>query len=248
MKKVKFVLFCFFIGLCGFSGLVKASNPPGIFNALSLGLSAGTTGVGVELATPVTPFLALRGGVSFMPAFKIRSSVGVTVEQSYTETFKTDVDLTGSMKRTSGEMLLNCYPFRNSSFFVAGGIFFKGEDLLRIKGHSEELKELIAEYGQADIVIGDYMVPVDENGDVSGGFKASKVRPYIGIGFGRVVPAKRLAVGFDLGVQFQRKPVLYTDYGDLGEALEGSNDDFTRIMNKLTVYPVLRIRLNGRIF
>ena len=38
-----------------------------IFNHLSIGATAGLDAFGLEVAAPVTPFLQLRGGYSFMP-------------------------------------------------------------------------------------------------------------------------------------------------------------------------------------
>nr|WP_224264789.1 hypothetical protein [Parabacteroides goldsteinii] len=49
----------------------------GFFNSLSVGVSAGTTGIGVDVATPVTPHFVIRGGVSFMPGIKISTDVDV---------------------------------------------------------------------------------------------------------------------------------------------------------------------------
>ena len=47
---------------------------------------------------------------------------------------------------------------------------------------------------------------MDNNGNVSGGLKVSGFRPYLGLGFGRAVPKKRVGVMFELGVQFHGKP------------------------------------------
>ena len=99
-------------------------------------------------------------------------------------------------------------------------------------------------------MIGDYTIPVDKNGNVSGGLKVSNFRPYVGLGFGRAVPKKRLGVMFELGVQFHGKPDVYTDYGNVNNLLDevDPDDTFSKIMDKLTVYPVMKIRLCGRIF
>ena len=156
----------------------------------------------------------------------------------------------GSIKRVSGELLVNYYPFKKGSFFLTAGAYFGGGTLLKINGHSDELKELVAEAGKAGVVIGDYTIPVDKNGNVSGGLKVSSFRPYVGLGFGRAVPKKRLGVMFELGVQFHGKPDVYTDYGNVNNLLDevDPDDTFSKIMDKLTVYPVMKIRLCGRIF
>ena len=76
------------------------------------------------------------------------------------------------------------------------------------------------------------------------------VRPYVGIGFGRIVPKKRLGFSGELGVQVHGTPEVYTNYGNLDDLIseQDADDDFTKIIDKLTVYPVLKLRLTGRIF
>ena len=192
---------------------VMAQKELGVFNSLAVGVGVGTTGIDVNVATPITSHFDLRGGFSIMPNFRMQWG-------------------------------------KKSSFFLTAGAYFGGGTLLKINGHSDELKELVAEAGKAGVVIGDYTIPVDKNGNVSGGLKVSSFRPYVGLGFGRAVPKKRLGVMFELGVQFQGKPDVYTDYGNIGNLLaEADPDDtFSKIVDKLTVYPVMKIRLCGRIF
>lgn len=45
---------------------------------------------------------------------------------------------------------------------MTAGAYFGGGTLLKINGHSDELKELVAEAGKAGVVIGDYTIPVDK--------------------------------------------------------------------------------------
>ena len=52
---------------------------------------------------------------------------------------------------------------------------------------------------------------------------------------------------FEMGVQFHGTPKVYTNYGDLGDALEEADDTFTDIVNKIKVYPVMKLRFCGRI-
>ena len=66
---------------------------------------------------------------------------------------------------------------------------------------------------------------------------------------GRIVPKKRVGFLFELGFQFQKTPEVYTDYGSISDLLDEAGDnEFTDIMDQLTVYPVLRFRLCGRLF
>ncbi len=77
----------------------------------------------------------------------------------------------------------------------------------------------------------------------------SGTRPYLGLGFGRLVPQKRVGFMFELGVQFHGTPKVYSTEGNL-EELNGYNadDELSKIVENLTVYPVLKLRLCGRIF
>lgn len=249
MKKLFFI--CTFVSMLATCNFISAQKELGLFNSLSASVGVGLTGVDVELATPITPYLALRGGVSFMPNFSLTTDVDVDVDAPEGISVPSQIDLTGSMKRTSGQVLLNVYPFpQKSSFFVAAGAYFGGSSLVKIDGHSDELKDLIAQGEKAGIAIGDYVLPVDPNGNVSGGLSVSGFRPYVGLGFGRAVPKKRLGVMFELGVQFHGRPEVYTDYGNVNDLLTELDEDdtFTKIIDKLTVYPVMKIRLCGRIF
>lgn len=97
-----------------------------------------------------------------MPGFSINTDVDVDVNDPragvYNDTYSMDVK--GSLKRTSGQLLVNVYPFPHaSSFFVAAGAYFGGSSLVKIEGHSDKLKDLIAQGESAGIVIGDYTIP-----------------------------------------------------------------------------------------
>jgi len=223
----------------------KQENTLGYFNSLSIGVNAGTTGWGIDVATPIGQYLSLRAGVTFMPNFTISDDVDVDVDfEGYHGSHSIDVE--GGIKRTSGEILLNFYPFKRSSFFITGGAAFGGDKIIKLKGHSDEL----ARYsGLAGIEIGDYLIPVDKNGNVSGGIKVSSFRPYVGIGFGRIVPKnKRVGFLFEIGAQIHGTPEVYTDYGNVDMLMEEADNEFTDVMDKITVYPVMRFRLCGKLF
>ena len=250
MKRLTLV--CAFISMLLLGQAVHAQKELGIFNSLAVGLNVGSTGIGVDVATPITEYVMLRGGISFMPGITINTDVKVEVDDPTGQmgSFPARVDLEGSMKRTQGELIASVYPFPSFPFFISAGAYFGGDKLVTIEGHSEELKNYIAQGEKLGVVIGDYVLPVDKNGNVSGGLKVKAVRPYVGIGFGRIVPKKRLGFSGELGVQVHGTPEVYTNYGNLDDLISelDADDDFTKIIDKLTVYPVLKFRLTGRIF
>lgn len=228
----------------------KSSENLGVFNSLAIGVSASTTGIGIDLASPIGNHLAIRAGISFMPNFSYSTDVDVDVniDEPYAGDIPSNIEVEGEMGRTAGEILLNVYPFKSASFFLCGGAYFGGDKLIKIKGHSDELAGLIEEGKDAGIEIGDYRIPVDQNGDISGGLKVASFRPYVGLGFGRAVPKKRVGFMFEMGVQFHKTPEVYTNNGDLSSLAAEADNDFSDIIDKLTVYPVLKFRLCGKIF
>ena len=224
-----------------------------LFNHLAVNAHVATTGVGVELSTPITKFITMRAGVTCMPGFSFNAEVD---GQYYVNGESNDftVDLDANLKRTQGSVIFNVYPLAKaevcSSFFLAAGLYFGGDKLVKINGHSDEIAEKINQFnGNPYIELGDYKLPVDENGNVKGGLKVQKVRPYLGLGFGRYVPKKRISVTGELGVQFHGHIKPYTSEGEI-EAFDEltEKDDWKKVMDKLTVYPMLKIVISGRIF
>ena len=248
MKRQMIALGMLLLLICG-GHRVMAQADYGYFNSLGLGLSVSTVGVGLEVSTPIGNYLALRGGVSFMPKFTVTDEVNADlkgVPQGYPQS--AEVELEGSTKRTTGELLLNLYPFRSNGFFVAAGASFGGDKFVQITGHSDELQQLITAGGSAGLQIGDVSIPVDQNGNVSGGLKVSAVRPYVGLGYGRAVPSKRINFMLDAGVQLHGTPEVYSDFGQVDQLMAEVDNDFTDIINKLKVYPVIRFRICGKLF
>ena len=224
-----------------------------LFNHLAVNAHVATTGVGVELSTPITKFITMRAGVTCMPGFSFNAEVD---GQYYVngESNNFTVDLDANLKRTQGSVIFNVYPLAKakvcSSFFLAAGLYFGGDKLVKINGHSNEIAEKIKQLNGANpyIELGDYKLPVDENGNVKGGLKVQKVRPYVGLGFGRYVPNKRISVTGELGVQFHGHIKPYTSEGEIAFDEFTENDDWKKVMDKLTVYPMLKIVISGRIF
>lgn len=251
MKKLLLCSICFL--LASLQLQAQEENKLGYFNSLSIGANIGTTGLGIDVATPIGQYLSLRAGVTFMPNFSYSDKVDVSINPSSNNDPDAEIPSTieaeGSIGRTAGEILLNVYPFKRSSFFITGGAVFGGNKVVKIKGHSDDLAIFQELAGSAGIEIGDYRIPIDEHGNISGGIKVSSFRPYLGLGFGRIVPkSKRIGLMFELGVQFHGGPEVYTDYGDLSMLKDEADNDFTKIFDELTIYPVMRLRFCGKIF
>lgn len=228
-------------------GLEKA----GIANHLGVDVNLSTNGIGFEVSTPITRFVQARLGLSVMPGFKFHTDVDVDVDgYGYWSNYVSDptMEVEASFKRVQGSLIFNVYPFPVGSFYVAAGAYFGGKDLIKISGHSEDYAQ---NSGNLGVLIGDYRIPMDKDGNIKGGLKVNSFRPYLGIGWGRPVPNRRLNFGVELGVQFQGKPKVYADGlsdDEMRKVVEDNDDDFQKIMDHFTVWPVLKFTLSGKIF
>lgn len=237
----------------------SAQYEAGIFKHLGVGVGVGTPGISFEVATPVTKWAAVRLGLNIMPSIKVKGDVDVDAEldAGYNQSLQiSEMQAEASFSRTSVDLMADVYPF-GGNFFISAGLSFGGGKLAKIKGHSEEIKDYYETYPQLqnefDIAIDKYRIPIDRNGDVNGGIKVASVRPYLGLGFGRAVPKNRIGFRVDLGVYFHGKPKVYA--GNVDDVIEASKsylddddaDDISKVVDKLTVYPVLKFTLRGRI-
>lgn len=75
VKMKRLFLLCAFVSMFATCNFISAQKELGIFNSVSAGVGVGLTGVDVEVATPITPYLALRGGLTFMPGFSINTDM-----------------------------------------------------------------------------------------------------------------------------------------------------------------------------
>jgi len=230
----------------------QAKDMLGIANHVGVTLGVGTTGIGIEAATPITPFVQARLGVSFMPGFNFNVDTSVTGTYNTpdgTIPFDNDINLNGSLKRVQGSLIFNVYPLGTKfPFFIAVGGYFGGRDMVKITG---QVQNFTPEMREAMVEIGDYQLPLDENGAVRGSLRVNSFRPYIGIGTGRPCPVGRLNFMWELGVQIQGKPYLWDEANNQKvdtKFIEDSDDTFQKVMDNFTVYPVLKFTLSGRIF
>lgn len=255
MKTKFFSLVCALLLGAAFTSVSAQSDngvKMGLFNHLSVGVSASTLGYGFDIAMPVSPYLTLRGGVDIMPSITFDTDVDVDVDVAgYSNSYSVNIE--GDTKRTQTYVLANIYPFKRSSFFLSAGAYFGGAKVVGAKGQTDDpqLLNLINNYqDQIGVVIGDYTLPFDKDGSVTGSIEVKKVRPYVGLGFGRSVPYRRIGFAFELGVQFHGTPQVKDKNGSINDLISASeaDDDFSEIVDKLKAYPVLKFRLTGRIF
>lgn len=91
----------------------------------------------------------------------------------------------------------------------------------------------------------------DGTGDVNGSLLIQKVKPYLGIGFGRSLPNKRVGFQFEIGAWYHGTPELRIDNPvskNGGIYSDNSLGDLMKEVKKANIYPQITFRLVGRLF
>lgn len=234
-----------------------------IFNHVGLNVGAGTEGINVGVAAPLTNYLELEAGVSLMPSIKanadvdLHSNVSLNVQGVAVRipdaTVNTEVDIA----RTTFNVKAHLYPFGgNSKFFLAGGFSFGNPKIAKLSGHSDEIERFANQYPAykqeiLDLVsvgLADYNVKLDDNFDIHGDIRCNSFRPYLGLGFGRLVPKKRVGVRVELGCQFMGTLKVYQNDEKveinkvLNDTMGDDADDISKFIEDWKYYPVLKLQ------
>lgn len=240
----------------------------GFLNHVGINVGAGTEGISVGLAAPVTGFFELEAGVNVMPSFKLSGDLDVDVNTSSLPQVpnvqyphEATIHAEGSFDRTTFNVKANLYPFGGGTkFFIAAGLSIGGEKIAEVNGSCDQLREfsqslptqeLKDQFRQAvSANLAGYNLQFDENYNVQGDIRCKKVRPYLGLGFGRLVPKNRLGMRLELGCQFMDKLKVYQNDTeiDVNKALEDAGeDDLSKFVKDLKIYPVVKFSFTGRI-
>lgn len=131
------------------------SNRNGVFNHLDVAFTVGTTGLGFDLATPVTDWVRLRAGgvfrlsTHYSAGLDTEVAAGIAKEEqnrrfdklsTMMESFmgtapSQSVDLEGDLKMSNFKFLIDVFPFKNNRHWHATVGFFYGNSML-IDGHN----------------------------------------------------------------------------------------------------------------
>lgn len=186
---------------------------------------AGLLGYGADFATRVNPHLILRAGFNFfqLAGFEdVRDLAGRSVQ------------ILASNNTLSFDVMGEYYPWQKSSFkLLFGGSYI----------HSLTANALIM---VADpMMFGDIELTPEQVGDLEIELAYGGMAPFLGLGFGRSVPNKRIGLGLEVGSYFLSAPSVNMNASELLEPSasteqEKSLEDSFRSLRWL---PVLKIRL-----
>ena len=244
-------------GLAMFMSLtsVMAQEETGIGNHLGWGVGFGTEGFNASIATDMTQYAELEFGVNWAPGFaRTESGDAFYFKEDNKRHGVGDMDIKAKVNRATLDFKGSVYPFATnenftSDLFVALGVSFAGKEIASLEG---TLNATEGADKQKYVRAGKYLLPLDGNkADASA--RVNSVRPYVGLGYGRLVPKNNLGFRVELGCQFNGKIKLYKGDSDnecelLSKHNIATDTDMQDVMDFFSIYPVLKVSLRGKFF
>lgn len=246
----------------------KAQEDKNLFNHLSVGVNAGTPGIGLDVAMPIGNYVQVRAGFATFPTIKVKTDFDIDLPEEarnflhangYTDIDNVEVE--AKVGFTNGKLLFDVYPFKKSSFHLTVGAYFGSSDIVKLYNRENALLKGVAEFNtlvdrnqypgvdKVGVELGDYLLTPNDEGNVEAKIKTASFKPYVGIGFGRAVPKKRLGFMTEIGCQFWGSPKVYCfDHQLTEQDVDGEDGGIIKTLSKVKVYPTISFRLCGRIF
>ena len=227
MRKLKLICFLSIF----FGTLSIAQNTVG---SQSVGLNLGTHGIGLDYARNMTEKITLRGRVQALP-LKVEDFTSLELDGK-----PTIID--ADVKIHNASILADWYPFKNSSFKIMGGIsyFFNNEvstDIL------VDETVYLGEDGDDPDSEGDFIFYPEDLGRIGIDIEWNKVAPYFGIGFGRAVPNKAVALSLEMGAFYVGEPKVGMSATGLLAGTEESASDLEDALNTYSLIPQINARI-----
>lgn len=242
-------------GLAMFMSLtsVMAQEETGIGNHLGWGVGFGTEGFNASIATDLTQYAELEFGVNYAPGFaRTESGDAFYFKEGNKRHGVGDMDIKAKVNRATLDFKGSVYPFAaNENFasdlFVSLGVSFASKEIASLEGTLKPTEETSE---QKYVRAGKYLLPLYGN-KVDASARVNSVRPYVGLGYGRLVPKNNLGFRVELGCQFNGKIKLYKGDNEC-ELLSNRNiatdTDMQDVMDFFSIYPVLKVSLRGKFF
>lgn len=130
---------------------------------LELSLSVGTTGIGLDVATPLSQYVQIRAGFDYMPRFKAKykykvlgdgqepvkyDSIGNRVATPFDGiaaymydkkgiNLEDHISLTGQAKMNNARILVDVYPFHDKDWHFTAGIYYGSSEFARFYNTSD---------------------------------------------------------------------------------------------------------------
>lgn len=142
--------------------IIEKMNRHGILNSIEVAANIGTTGLGLEVASPITEWAKLRAGFDWMPPFTVPMNFDLNsyVDGKITDKFDMISDMMYNLSgmtidkeimmdskptMTTFRLLVDVYPFKNDRHWhVTAGFFIGGSSMGTSINKMTEMPSLLA--------------------------------------------------------------------------------------------------------
>lgn len=212
MNMKNYLIYFFFLSVCLQSYAQEETEIKEKKNALAV--SFGAPGLGLEYARKLSPKFSAK---LVWHSFNLKD-----FDQKDLDLNGDKVDLLANLEVAIIDFGIEYLPFKNSSFKLTAGLGF----LSKVNLNS------VITYTE-DVTVGTVIITKQDVGEVVADVTWSGVAPYIGFGFGRAIPKKRLGFGIEIGTYFTSSPnvdltasKLLAPTATQEEKLQNSLEDF----------------------
>lgn len=252
----------------------KIHAEEGLFNHLSVGLSTGLAGAGVDVVMPVHKLVTVRAGLSGWDIGDVKfKAINTATEITQMQMVEEDavkqaqmvdkVELAAKPKFWNFFLLGEVHPFKNQPFYFTAGLFFGSRTFMHFRNTNEgalgflyDANQKVEDYNSLyktnyppiGLKFGDYVFTADEQGNIDVRMKTNAIKPYIGIGAGQnIAKTHRVSLAVEAGLLFWGTPKFLLN-NDVEIKSNGSNSGITSVLSWLKAWPNLQIRVAYKIF
>ena len=252
----------------------KLFSPDGLFNHLSIGVSTGLSGSGIDVTMPVHRLVTVRAGYSGLHLGDIKFKAINTAEDITDYALVEDdavrraqmcdkIELAAKPNFWNMFLLAEIHPFTNDSFHFTAGLYIGSKNFVHFRNTNEgalgflyDANNKVDDYNRAfdthfspiGLKFGDYVFTADENGNIDVMMKTNVVKPYLGVGVGKHIAQKhRLSFALDMGLIFWGSPKFVLNNGKEIKS-SGKEAGITQVFSWLNAWPNLQIKVAYKIF
>ncbi|SDS20816.1 hypothetical protein SAMN05216503_2326 [Polaribacter sp. KT25b] len=222
MKMKNYLLYIFFLTLSLKGHSQDVSSASEKKNALAV--SFGSPGLGLEYARKLSPKLNAK---LVWHSFNLKD-----FEQEDVEIKDDVVDILANLEVAIIDAGIEYLPFTNSSFKLTAGVgFLSNVNANGVITYTEE------------VVFGDVTVSKNDIGEINADTSWSGVAPYLGVGFGRAIPKKRLGFGIEFGSYFTSSPDVKLTATKLLAPTAEQEENLKEALTTFKFIPRIQLRL-----
>lgn len=225
------------------------------FSRYSVGIDAGTYGAGIWGATNLSRNVILRIGFNYFE-WNFTTDLETTMAAYHRGTTTQADEFTVNFgaprwQMPHGRVMLDWFPIASDFFSITLGAYIGAFDFL-VDGQ-------VQNYNAATPLsfnVANATLNPREDGTFNGALRMGNlVKPYVGIGLGRLVPHRRVGFRFDLGVTYQGPLQFISDQATIGNIGEEIHSNYIpeglEIMSTIAewarFWPVMNFSLSVRI-